>query len=119
MLQVFQGCGQPQLGRKKRDAAAARDDEATYDWQYDRKNQYVRPTTAAGTSLDRLVRDIREKIQVTKDFWKGLPHVICNDIAAPLYEEYNCWNGLGRSRYSHVVTRWQYYRVNQGHGFHM
>ncbi|ELU17458.1 hypothetical protein CAPTEDRAFT_32704, partial [Capitella teleta] len=92
---VFTGCGRPNLGRKKRDASP----EQSENWQYDRKNQYVRPTTAAGTSLDRLVRDIREKVQITKDFWKSIPHVICNDIAAPLEETHHCWNGMGKSRY--------------------
>lgn len=97
---IFQGCGQPQFGRKKRDTNP--DEYQFNDWKYDQ--QYVRPTTAAGTSLDRLVRDIKKKIEIAKDFWISLPHKICNEWAEPLYEEYNCWNGLGKSRYMPDVT---------------
>lgn len=98
---IFQGCGQPQFSRKRREATPAGADEYQFsDWKYqENQDQYVRPTTAAGTSLDRLVRDIRKRIEVAKDFWIGLPHKVCNDWAEPLYEEYNCWNGLGKSKY--------------------
>nr|ANS60428.1 GPC1-6 [Platynereis dumerilii] len=97
---VFAGCGQPRLGRKKRDASRNFDD---YTWNDFSKNSqrdhYSRPTTAAGTSLDRLVRDIKEKISVAKDFWKDLPHSLCNELAAPQKNENHCWNGLTRSKY--------------------
>ena len=51
-----------------------------------------------GTSLDRLVRDIKKKVSNTRDFWKSLPHAICSAAAAPVTQENNCWNGLQRSR---------------------
>jgi len=116
---VFQGCGTPRVSRKKRgtdgvlnvgEQAAApsggdtrlekravegRDD---FYGSNDRRDS-ARPTTAAGTSLDRLVRDIKKKVSVAKDFWKNLPHSICNDAAAPPSNENNCWNGLSKSRY--------------------
>lgn len=104
---VFQGCGRPQLSRDKRsarsqppDGSSSRSSRVPYahDWKYSQK-PYVRPTTAYGTSLDRLVRDIRQKVQVSKDFWKSTSHSVCNGIAAPLVDVTNCWNGLGKSRY--------------------
>lgn len=55
--------------------------------------QVVRPTTAAGTSLDRLVRDIKGKVEIAKDFWRDLPHSICNVEAAPVQNNDHCWNG--------------------------
>lgn len=62
-VQVFHGCGRPEPGnqRGKREAAAAA--ASSYD-EYDmfERTKYVKPTTAAGTSLDRLVRDIKEKV---------------------------------------------------------
>ena len=91
---MFSGCGQPRLGRKKRDAS----NEDEYNSWKNNKKEYVRPTTAVGTSLDRLVRDIKSKVKVAKDFWKDLPHSVCNEIAAPITEEHNCWNGLARGR---------------------
>lgn len=99
MLQVFAGCGQPRLGRKKRDSTHSFDDYGWNDFRNKQgKDAYVRPTTAAGTSLDRLVRDIKEKISVAKDFWKDIPHSLCNELAAPLHNEHHCWNGLTRSK---------------------
>lgn len=98
---VFQGCGQPQLDRTRRNADPQTSYETSvpFDWQSERKGQYVRPTTAAGTSLDRLVRDIREKVEITSGFWKGLPDAICNDAAAPLDQQHQCWNGQSRAPY--------------------
>ena len=64
---MFSGCGQPRFGRKKRDAeaAAASYEDFSFGWKPGRKNQQVvRPTTAAGTSLDRLVRDIKSKVRL-------------------------------------------------------
>ena len=56
--------------------------------------------TAAGTNLDRLVRDIKEKVQQAKDFWVQLPYTICNgDIAAQPDLDEDCWNGQDRARY--------------------
>ena len=97
-FQVFAGCGQPRLGRKKRDASRNFDDYTWNDFSKNQRDPYVRPTTAAGTSLDRLVRDIKEKISVAKDFWKDLPHSLCNKLAAPQTNENHCWNGLTRSK---------------------
>ena len=91
VFQVFQGCGKPAYGRKKREADSYNEDYFN-SWKY--SEQSVRPTTASGTNLDRLVRDIKKKIKVAKDFWNGLPHGVCNDWAEPLFKEYNCWNGL-------------------------
>ena len=125
MLQVFEGCGTPRLGKRdKRSAdfppadaavadtpandapaaAASSYDEYAYGWKYEQK-QYVRPTTAAGTSLDRLVRDIKSKVETAKDFWKQLPHQLCNDLAAPIVDQSNCWNGQSVNRYQPDVVR--------------
>jgi len=92
---IFSGCGQPRLGRKKRSS----DFGADYMNVNDNQKSYLRPTTAAGTSLDRLVRDIKQKVHTSKDFWVGLSHQVCNDQAAAPYDDANCWNGLGKSRY--------------------
>jgi hypothetical protein len=58
-------------------------------------------TTAAGTSLDRLVRDIKDKVKTAKDFWIQLPYSVCNDddIAAQPDNDDECWNGQDRARF--------------------
>lgn len=67
----------------------------------------VKPTTAAGTSLDRLVKDIKEKVRVAKDFWVQLPYTVCNNdqIAAQPGNDTDCWNGKDRARYDSVVQK--------------
>ncbi|XP_071159085.1 glypican-6-like [Mytilus edulis] len=67
----------------------------------------VKPTTAAGTSLDRLVRDIKDKVKAAKDFWIQLPYSVCNDdkIAAQPDNDDECWNGQDRARYEAEVQK--------------
>lgn len=67
----------------------------------DNSDKSVRPTTAAGTSLDRLVKDIKEKVRVAKDFWVQLPYTVCNNdqIAAQPGNDSDCWNGKDRARF--------------------
>ena len=63
------------------------------------KQSGERQVTAAGTNLDRLVRDIKEKVQQAKDFWVQLPYTICNgEIAAQPDLDNDCWNGQDRAR---------------------
>lgn len=63
---MFKGCGQPRLGKR-----SATTSEINFESvKFDRAGSggtgtggaNVRPTTAAGTSLDRLVRDIKQKV---------------------------------------------------------
>ena len=89
------------------------DDSTTYeDYAFGRdfmrksnKNSGERQVTAAGTNLDRLVRDIKEKVQEAKDFWLQLPYSICNsEIAAQPGQDDDCWNGQDRARYGGSVS---------------
>lgn len=45
--------------------------------------------------LDKLVKDIKQKVKDSKKFWSHLPYQICNneEIAAPSSSDANCWNG--------------------------
>nr|KAG5708244.1 hypothetical protein BaRGS_021178 [Batillaria attramentaria] len=104
---IFAGCGTPRKARKKRDAAAPATDNANiYNFDFSNK-QRARPTTAAGTSLDRLVRDINDKVKTAKDFWVQLPYIICNDeeLAAQPSSEDDCWNGQDRAKYMPEVQK--------------
>uniref|UniRef100_G1T8I9 Glypican 4 n=1 Tax=Oryctolagus cuniculus TaxID=9986 RepID=G1T8I9_RABIT len=101
---VFQGCGQPKplpAGRISRSIS-----ESTFSARFRPYHPEERPTTAAGTSLDRLVTDVKEKLKQAKKFWSSLPSNVCNDerMAAGNGNEEDCWNGKGRSRYLFAVT---------------
>ncbi|CAN7997682.1 unnamed protein product, partial [Ixodes hexagonus] len=59
----------------------------------------MRPTTAAGTSMDRLVQGIRKQIRTTRGMWSQLPDRLCRPPTpqgSPPLED--CWDGLHRAR---------------------
>ncbi|XP_006639058.1 glypican-6 isoform X2 [Lepisosteus oculatus] len=95
---VFQGCGQPKpsgLGRSTRGVPEV------FNPRFRPYSPEERPTTAAGTSLDRLVIDIKEKLKHSKKFWSTLPDSICVDdkVTAGKSNEEECWNGHTKGRY--------------------
>ncbi|XP_041115621.1 glypican-6-like [Polyodon spathula] len=93
---VFQGCGQPKPAPPGRSTRAASD---IFNHRF--KPSEERPTTAAGTSLDRLVVDIKEKLKKSKKFWSTLPDSICSDVkvTGDRSNEEECWNGHTKGRY--------------------
>ncbi|KAJ1116065.1 hypothetical protein NDU88_004284 [Pleurodeles waltl] len=105
---VFQGCGQPKPVPAIRSSRSISENFSTRFRPYTPEE---RPTTAAGTSLDRLrtvwrtmqhgVTDIKEKLKLSKKFWSTLPHTICKDerTMAGTSNEEACWNGHNKSRY--------------------
>uniref|UniRef100_A0AAQ4R1Q6 Glypican 2 n=1 Tax=Gasterosteus aculeatus aculeatus TaxID=481459 RepID=A0AAQ4R1Q6_GASAC len=101
---VFQGCGSPRPapGRPKRspkESGGNRRPFRTYSPE-------EKPTTAAGTNLDRLVTELKERLRPMRGFWVSLPHTICNDekMASDVTNEDRCWNGQTRGRYLPDVT---------------
>ncbi|XP_066467152.1 glypican-2 [Tiliqua scincoides] len=98
---VFQSCGSPR-------PAPARSRRAPREEAKRRFRTYApeeKPTTAAGTNLDRLVLDVKEKLRLMRHFWVMLPHALCSDekLAADISED-SCWNGQARGRYLPDVT---------------
>lgn len=99
---VFQGCGNPRPSRSKRslkDSGGNRRPFRTYTPE-------EKPTTAAGTNLDRLVTELKERLRPMQGFWVSLPHTICSEerMAADVTNEDRCWNGQTRGRYLPDVT---------------
>eukprot|EP00063_Salmo_salar_P079797 XP_014054632.1 PREDICTED: glypican-2 isoform X2 [Salmo salar] len=101
---VFQGCGSPRLapGRSRRspkESGGNRRPFRTFSPE-------EKPTTAAGTNLDRLVSELKERLRPMRGFWVSLPHTVCNDknMAADVTNEDRCWNGQTRGRYLPDVT---------------
>lgn len=122
-LQVFQGCGQPEPSMAFRATRSLK--EPSFTGRFRPYSLDARPTTAAGTSLDRLVRDrpnmaglphlcapfptrvfffffpqtndVKKKLKHAKKFWSTLPETVCaGERIAPGDE---CWNGTAKSRY--------------------
>ncbi|KAG9340974.1 hypothetical protein JZ751_020168 [Albula glossodonta] len=99
-FQVFQGCGQPKLATGFRSRRSIKEGGG-FTGRFRPYSPEARPTTAAGTSLDRLVTDVKKKLKHAKKFWSTLPETVCaGERVAPGDE---CWNGTAKSRYESVV----------------
>ncbi|KAK2920079.1 hypothetical protein Q8A73_002283 [Channa argus] len=99
---VFQGCGQPKplgIGR------SARGISDVFNTRFRPYTPEERPTTAAGTSLDRLVNDIKGKLKESKRFWSNLPNDICAKGKLTESDEEQCWNSHTKGRYFPEVVK--------------
>ncbi|XP_061643645.1 glypican-4 [Phyllopteryx taeniolatus] len=96
---VFHGCGQPKQSMAFRSKRSAKD--TGFTGRFRPYSPDARPTTAAGTSLDRLTNDVKKKLKHAKKFWSTLPDTVCaGERIAPGDD---CWNGTAKSRYEAVV----------------
>uniref|UniRef100_A0A3Q4BWM4 Uncharacterized protein n=1 Tax=Mola mola TaxID=94237 RepID=A0A3Q4BWM4_MOLML len=101
---VFQGCGQPKPAGMTRSARGLSD---VFNARFRPYSPEERPTTAAGTSLDRLVIDIKEKLRQSKKFWSNLPEELCVEdrVTAGNASDDECWNGHTKGRYFPEVQK--------------
>uniref|UniRef100_UPI00358F2A21 glypican-6-like n=1 Tax=Myxine glutinosa TaxID=7769 RepID=UPI00358F2A21 len=96
---VFAGCGRPSLNSAGR---TARDLSDPLIHRFRPYKPEERPTTAAGTSLDRLVSVVKDKLASLRGCWSSLPHAICSDdnLVAPSDAQSTCWDGREESSVS-------------------
>ncbi|KAF4119108.1 hypothetical protein G5714_001159 [Onychostoma macrolepis] len=99
---VFQGCGHPKAAGVGRSARGISD---VFNSRFRPYSPEERPTTAAGTSLDRLVIDIKEKLKESKKFWSSLPDSICVEDEVTDPDEEQCWNSHTKGRYFPEVVK--------------
>lgn len=87
---VFTGCGRPMLGRRRRrDNRELELESLSFDQEpsEDRGN--------SDTRLEKLVKEIRQRIRDLRQFWIYLPYRLCNDggLVVPPSNTKECWNG--------------------------
>ncbi|XP_043102511.1 glypican-6-like isoform X2 [Puntigrus tetrazona] len=99
---VFQGCGHPKAAGVGRSARGISD---VFNSRFRPYSPEERPTTAAGTSLDRLVIDIKEKLKESNKFWSSLPDGICAEDEVTDPDEEQCWNSHTKGRYFPEVVK--------------
>ncbi|KAI7811475.1 glypican-6 precursor, partial [Triplophysa rosa] len=109
---VFQGCGHPRPAGVGRSARGISD---VFNSRFRPYSPEERPTTAAGTSMDRLrivwrtmqhsVIDIKEKLKQSKKFWSALPDGICEEDKVTDPDEEQCWNSHTKGRYFPEVVK--------------
>uniref|UniRef100_A0A182PH53 Glypican n=1 Tax=Anopheles epiroticus TaxID=199890 RepID=A0A182PH53_9DIPT len=56
--------------------------------------------------IDRMVKDIRQKVSNSKRFWTQLPYMLCNneEVAEPPANDASCWNGTTVDRYQPKIV---------------
>ncbi|XP_005916664.1 glypican-4 [Haplochromis burtoni] len=96
---VFQGCGTPKISAGFRSKRSVK--ESTFTSRFRPYSPEARPTTAAGTSLDRLTIEVKKKLKHAKKFWSTLPETMCVSEGIAAGDE--CWNGTAKSRYESDV----------------
>ncbi|XP_073478988.1 glypican-2 [Aquarana catesbeiana] len=98
--QIFQSCGTPPPSRSRR--SPPEDPKRRFRvYSNDEK-----PTSAAGTNIDRLVSEVVSKLRPLRGLWKLLPLSLCSDnrVSAGLSNQDKCWNGQSKGRYLPQVT---------------
>lgn len=88
---VFTGCGRPVLGRRRRrrDNREADLESSNFDQESTGED---RSSTAA--MLDKLVKEIRQRVRDSRQFWIYLPYQLCNEgLVVPPSNTKECWNG--------------------------
>ncbi|XP_075440540.1 glypican-6-like [Ascaphus truei] len=98
--QIFQACGSPPPVRSRR---SSREEPRRRFRVYSNEEK---PTSAAGTNIDRLVTEVVVKLRPLRGLWKLLPPSLCSDhrVSAGLGNQDKCWNGQSRGRYLPQVT---------------
>lgn len=99
---VFQGCGQPKPSGIGRSARGISD---VFSGRFKHFSHEERPTTTSGTSLDRLVIDIKEKLRESRRFWSKLPDDICARGPFSELDDEQCWNSHAKARYFPEVVK--------------
>lgn len=88
---VFSGCGKPLLGKRRRRRDNREIQLESLNFNQAASSDDGHPTTAM---LEKLVKEIRQKIRDSKQFWIYLPYQMCNNgLVVPSSNTKECWNG--------------------------
>ncbi|RXG54796.1 Glypican-4 [Armadillidium vulgare] len=93
---VFQGCGQPTLGRQTRSTRGELNFERL-DFSSRRSNSEDDALRGQDEALTKLIREIKTKIKNSKNFWSELPAEMCKE--ARNLGPSKCWTGKGLGKY--------------------
>ncbi|KAK2578249.1 hypothetical protein KPH14_001395 [Odynerus spinipes] len=99
---IFTGCGRPVLGRRRRrrDNRELELESLNFDQETSGED---RSSTAA--VLDKLVKEIRQRVRDSRQFWVYLPYQLCNDgLVVPPSNTKECWNGTHVDKYIYPVS---------------
>ncbi|XP_078051713.1 glypican dally-like [Augochlora pura] len=101
---VFAGCGRPRLGRRRRRRRDDRELELE-SLNFDQETVTEDRRSSAAASLDKLVKEIRQRVRDSRQFWVYLPYKLCNDgLVVPPSNTKECWNGTHVDKYIYPVS---------------
>lgn len=87
--QVFSGCGRPMLGRRRRDTRELELESLNFD-----QETLTEDRSSNAALLDKLVKEIRQRVRDSRQFWVYLPYRLCNEgLVVPPSVTKECWNG--------------------------
>lgn len=97
---VFTGCGRPVLGRRRRTTSwndnHEIDELKTFNFHKEKKSMTENDEEHSSSAiiLDKLVKEIKQRVRDSKQFWLYLPYKLCNNGITILSSHGNrCWNG--------------------------
>ncbi|KAG6801345.1 glypican-4 isoform X1 [Apis mellifera caucasica] len=98
---VFTGCGRPVLGRRRRrDNRELELESLNFD-----QDTLTDDRVSAAAILDKLVKETRQRVRDSRQFWVYLPYKICNDgLVVPPSNTKECWNGTHVDKYIYPVS---------------
>ncbi|XP_046427540.1 glypican-4 [Neodiprion fabricii] len=98
---VFSGCGKPILGkRRRRDSRELQLESLNFNQASSAEDRA--PTAAM---MDKLVKEIRQRIRDSRQFWTLLPYQLCNNgLVVPPSNTKECWNGTHIDQYIYPVS---------------
>lgn len=87
---VFTGCGRPVLGRRRRrDNRELELESLNFD-----QDTLTEDRASTAAILDKLVKETRQRVRDSRQFWVLLPYKLCNDgLVVPPSNTKECWNG--------------------------
>ncbi|KAL6255136.1 hypothetical protein P5V15_013470 [Pogonomyrmex californicus] len=97
---VFTGCGRPTLGRRRR-----RDNRELELESLNFDQESLTEDRASTVALDKLVKEIRQRMRDFRQFWIYLPYRMCNEglVVLPSNTK-ECWNGTHVDEYIYPVS---------------
>lgn len=103
----FEGMEEMEISTDRTKRSASELHYETYKFDKKNKDDYKgnskgnKDSKQNGSSLEKLIKDIRKIVKESKKFWSNLPYQICNneDFAEGLSKSEECWNGTAVARY--------------------
>lgn len=88
---VFSGCGRPILGRRRR---RRNNKELELESLHLEQDSLTDEQTSSSLTMDKLVKEIKQKVTDTRQFWGYLPYIMCNiNVSETPSGTNRCWNG--------------------------